>query len=95
MKLSIALAALLFAPAFAHAHGSVAHMASEAVNKAGEMFTAAQPRETQRLFQSITATRTGNEEFAVEILLKDGVKFVYACEENEDVTPPVWECTAK
>ena len=91
--LILTLAAM--APASAFAHGLFAHQASEAVDSAAKMFMATQDRPTQGLFQSIGATRTGVEQFAVVITLTNRAQFNYSCHENEGVNPPVWECVAK
>ncbi len=79
----------------AFAHGSVAQQASDAVSKAVESFTAANPSEVRRQFLSISAELTGHEQFSVTITLKDrATQFKYDCKENEDADPVIWECAA-
>jgi hypothetical protein len=92
---TIAFAITTLASVFAFAHGSAAHQASEAVAVAAKAFTDTQAKEVQRQFASIIATQTGHEQFAVVITLKNQTRFNYACAENEDVDPVVWECTAQ
>jgi hypothetical protein len=83
---------LIVAP-MAFAHGPVAKQASEAVDVAVNHFIAKQPKDVQRQFASVFATKTGHEKFAVTIKLIDGkTQFAFNCIENEDVDPIVWEC---
>lgn len=95
-KLSLVSAALVTLGSLtASAHGSIAHQASEAVSIATAQFTAAQPRDVNRSVVSVNAALTGHEQFTVTIALKTGAAFNYACAENEDVDPVVWECAAQ
>ena len=89
----IALTAL--APSLALAHGSLVHQAAEAIDSAGTLFSASQPREVQRLVKVISATKTGHEMYDVQLALSNNTSFTYACRENEDVEPVRWECEAK
>jgi hypothetical protein len=83
------------ASTLAFAHGSTAHQASEAISSAVKLFSA-QPKDVQRQFLSVAAVQTGHEQFDVAITLKDQTtQFHFACAENEDVDPVVWECAAK
>ena len=91
--LFVVFSALL--PIAAFAHGTAVHQAAEAVEKAGQIFEQTQSKETQRLFKSVTAVRSGREQFAVAIQLTNNAQLTYACRENEEVDPIVWECQAK
>lgn len=89
---SILMILILTSGTFAHAHGSPAQQANDAIKVATQLFET-QPREVRKKFKAISAEMTGHEEFAVVILLNDNVtKFEFACKENEDVTPVIWEC---
>ncbi len=79
------------ASSFAFAHGTTATQAANAVTAATRLF-GTQPKEIQRQFIAISATQTGHEQFAVVIALRDGAEVKYACWENEEVEPVVWEC---
>jgi hypothetical protein len=93
MKNLAALFLLTF-PTLAMAHGSLAQQSSDAVKSATELFLRTKAPDLRRQFSSITATVSGNEQFAVEISLKDRTLFKYDCRENESVKPVIWECTA-
>jgi len=94
-KTALFVALCSLAPLAASAHGTAVHQASEAIEKSGEIFSRTQSKETQRLFKSVTAVRTGYEQFDIAIVLTNNQQFDYACRENEDVEPVVWECEAK
>ncbi len=90
MKAILALA--LLTPSLTFAHGSVPHQAADAIEKAVETFEATQTQDTRRLFQSISANKTGHEQFAVTIGLRNGATIAYSCQEDESVNPVVWNC---
>lgn len=93
MKKLLVLAAFL--PVSAFAHGSLVHQASMAVDSAGVLLAQSQPREVLNMVTAISAVKTGHEMFTVTIALSNQAKFQYACHENEDVEPVIWECAAK
>ena len=94
MKKIIALAALC-APVTAFAHGSLPEQAADAIRSSAKIFAQTQPKELQRAFRAATAVKTGHEQFAVTFTLANNAQLNYACQENEEVDPVVWECQAK
>ncbi len=94
MKL-VLTALVALSPLSALAHGTAVHQAAEAIERAGQIFAENNTKESQRMFSSVAALRTGREQFTVTITLTNGAQASYACQENEDVNPVVWECEAK
>lgn len=88
-QLFILLAAL---SPLAWGHGSLSQQAANSVQKASEFFSSQESKETQRLFSSITAVKTGHERFQVTVQLSDGTQFKYDCAEDETHEPVEWNC---
>ncbi len=85
----------LFATSFAFAHGPKSEQASNAIKVATQSFQKSVAQEVSKRFQSVTAIRTGHEQFAITITTTEPVvKLAYDCSENEMVDPVVWECKA-
>lgn len=94
MKKLFVLATAL-APLSAFAHGSLPEQAADAIKSSAKIFAQTQPKEIQRTFRAATAVKTGHEQFAVTFTLANNAQLNYACQENEEVDPVVWECAAK
>ncbi len=93
MKNVLALMFVLALGSQAHAHGSVAHQAHDAVGAAIQLFSK-NPVEITRNFSSVSAVLAGHEKFNVTITLRDQItQYQFVCVENESVNPVIWDCS--
>jgi hypothetical protein len=92
---SLILSGLFFTSSAAFAHGSVPEQAAAAINLSAKLLTASQSKLVLRNTASVTAVKTGHEKFDVTFLMSDNTQFNYACGENENVDPVIWECAVK